>query len=83
MVFKPGQSGNPAGHPQGRKKQLADLFRRDIPKAVEVIRAALDDPDNCTWAAKEILDRVYGKAMQSLSAEVTGQQVVNVIFKDK
>lgn len=58
--FLPGQTGNPGGRPKG----IAAIAREHTDKAVEVLVNAMDDGDPRVRvvAAKEILDRGYGKA---------------------
>lgn len=68
--FKPGQSGNPGGRPKG----IARKAREHGDKALEVLAAALEDPDSKVriTAAKELLDRGYGKAV-AMTADVTSK----------
>lgn len=68
--FKPGQSGNPGGRPKG----IAAKAREHGDKALDVLAAALDDDDPKTRiaAAKEILDRGYGKPL-TMTADVTNR----------
>lgn len=44
-----------------------------MPRAVQVIRECLEDPDERLAAAREILDRVYGKAPLAIDMHHTGQ----------
>ena len=66
--FKPGQSGNPSGRPQG----IAAKARAHTDRALEVLRDGLEDDDARVRvaAAKEILDRGWGKPL-TMSADVT------------
>lgn len=68
--FKPGQSGNPGG----RAKGIGARAREHTDRCIEVLAEALDDDDKRTRiaAAKELLDRGYGKAV-SMSADVTNR----------
>ena len=58
--FIPGMTGNPGGRPKG----IAAIARQHTDRAMDVLTAAMDDPDARVRvaAAKEILDRGYGKA---------------------
>ena len=66
--FKPGQSGNPGGRPKG----LGTKAREYGDKCIEVLADALDSDDVKTRiaAARELLDRGYGKPL-STTAEVS------------
>jgi hypothetical protein len=70
MVFKPGISGNPGGRPKG--KGIAALAREHTDKAMEVLVAGMgdDDPRVRVAAAKEVLDRGWGKPL-TMTADVT------------
>lgn len=68
--FKPGQSGNPGGRPKG----IAAIARKHTDKAMEVLTEAMNSADERVKiaAAKEILDRGYGKA-PVFTADLTGK----------
>jgi hypothetical protein len=63
-----GQSGNPGGRPKG----IARLAREHTDKALDVLVEALDDDDKriAVAAAKELLDRGWGKAV-TMTADVS------------
>lgn len=58
--FKPGMTGNPGGRPKG----IAAIAREHTDKAVSVLVEGMESDDERVRiaAAKEILDRGYGKA---------------------
>ena len=66
--FKPGQSGNPGGRPKG----IAALARQHTDRALEVLVEGMEDDDRKVRiaAAKELLDRGYGKPL-TMTADVT------------
>ena len=68
IPFKPGQSGNPGGRPKG----IAAKARQHTDRALEILANGLedDDPRVRVAAAKEILDRGWGKSV-AMSADVT------------
>jgi hypothetical protein len=68
--FVPGASGNPGGRPKG----IAALARQHTDKAIQVLVEGMESPDERVKiaAAKEILDRGYGKA-PVFTADLTGK----------
>ena len=71
MPFKSGKSGNPAGRPPKNASPtavMARLARGHAEKAMRVMAEALEDPDPRVRlvAARDILDRAYGKARETL-----------------
>ena len=66
--FIPGVTGNPGGRPKG----IAQLAREHKDKALEVLVAGMDDEDARVRiaAAREILDRGYGKSV-AMTADVS------------
>ena len=65
--FVKGQSGNPGGVPKAAKEMIM-LARQGCPIAIRRLTALCEDPDShplaAVAAAKELLDRGYGRAPQ-------------------
>ena len=63
-----GQSGNPAGRP-ALPPEFREQIRSHTPHAIAVLVRALDDDDPRVRvaAAKELLDRGYGKPMADVT----------------
>lgn len=79
MPFKKGVSGNPNGTKTRKHKQLADLLRMHVTEACAVLVKEMRGEENALPAAKEILDRVYGKAQQMVDVNNTGGPLIAVI----
>lgn len=73
MTWVKGQSGNASGKPK-QNAEIVELARRACPQAMATI---IDLANNSTdvkiklAAAKEILDRGYGKAVQAMELSGT------------
>jgi hypothetical protein len=71
--FQPGQSGNPGGRPKivGEVQQLAREYTVD---AIETLASIMQDPKAPaaarTVASNSILDRGYGRPLQTLNTNV-------------
>lgn len=72
--FKKGQSGNPLGKPK-ENPEIKELARQHSTEAFnKIIQLMKSDDDKIAFAAsREVLDRGYGKAPQSM--EVTGGNI--------
>jgi hypothetical protein len=70
--FLPGSSGNPSGRPKV-VAEIRELARIHAPAVLAKVVALIDHADArvAFAAAKEILDRVYGRPVQAVEAEVT------------
>jgi hypothetical protein len=70
MVFKPGEVGNPAGR-AAENVELKRRARAHIDKALNILVKALEDknPQIRVQAAKELLDRGYGRAPQYIETK--------------
>ena len=74
MAFVKGQSGNPGGRPKAVMpdgRTLSEAAREHSPEALRVLVEALRDPNTALAAAKEILDRGFGRPAQAV--EITGE----------
>lgn len=69
--FAPGARANPGGRPKIPEDQKT-RFKKLTPQAIEVLEKCLssEDPKIQLEAAKQILDRAYGKPPQSTELKV-------------
>ncbi len=68
--FKKGESGNPGGRPK-LPAEMREIFQSRGPEAAEILVKHLhsSDPRVSVAAAREILDRAYGKPVQSINVD--------------
>jgi hypothetical protein len=69
--FEPGKSGNPGGRPK-QIAEVRDLAREHTPDAIRILAKWMkqdDNPSAAVAAAREMLDRGWGKAAQALTGE--------------
>ena len=68
--FAPGVSGNPGGRPK-LPAEMREIFQSRGPEAAEILVKHLraSDPRVSVAAAREILDRAYGKPVQSINVD--------------
>lgn len=69
MPWKPGQSGNPGGRSK-IKVEIEQLARNAGPQAIAALVQALKDPRLKVAAATAILERGFGKPVQTVNANV-------------
>src|ERR1700692_734367 len=67
--FSPGVSGNPGGRPKATQS-LKALAQEHTEEAIEALVAALKVPDTRVPAAVALLDRGYGRPMQTQNLRV-------------
>ncbi len=82
MAFKKGQSGNPGGRSPRKTadgRTLAEIARTHTESALEtLVEVAMSKSENGSArvsAAKELLDRGWGRATQPISGDPEGQPI--------
>jgi Family of unknown function (DUF5681) len=70
--FAKGESGNPGGRPK-LPSEMREIFQSKAPEAFEVLCRHLHatDPRVALAAATQILDRAYGRPVQSIDANIS------------
>jgi hypothetical protein len=74
--FQKGQSGNPGGRPK-LPADIREAFKAKAPEALEVLSRCLQSNDDriAMMAAQAILDRGYGRPVQSIDANISEDRV--------
>lgn len=74
--FAPGVSGNPSGRPK-LPAEMKEMFQAKATEAFEVLCKHLHANDSkvSVTAAREILDRAYGRPVQSIDANIAEETV--------
>lgn len=85
MVFKPGESGLPGGDRNKTRRQQSEKLLPHVEDAVATLVAALGAEESSVrvQAARDILDRVYGKPQQSVEHDATDNVLKIIIEKVK
>ena len=73
--WQKGQSGNPAGRKPVRDRSIADMARDYAPDAIKALVHALRTPGERVPAARELLDRGFGKPQVTIHSE----QNINIL----
>ena len=78
--FAPGASGNPGGRPK-LPGEMREMFQAKAPEAFEVLCKHLHatDPRVSVSAATQILDRAYGRPVQSIDANINDDPVRYIV----
>ena len=78
--FRPGHSGNPGGRPKD-ENEVRNLARRHSRRALERLIELIDSEDQrvALAAAKEVLDRAYGKPKQEDDRDHDGGLTIRIV----
>jgi hypothetical protein len=84
MKFSKGKSGNPGGRPKVLG-ELQELARRHAPEVIEELaRLAVKARSETARiaAGRELLDRGFGRARQSLEVSEPGENIIRMLLDD-
>lgn len=84
MKFRKGKSGNPGGRPKVLG-ELQELARRHAPEVIEELaRLAVKARSETARiaAGRELLDRGFGRARQSLEVTQPGENIIRMLLDD-
>jgi len=78
--FQKGQSGNPGGRSK-LPAEMREAFKAKAPQALEVLTRCLQSDDDriAMMAAQAILDRGYGRPVQSIDANINDDPVRYIV----
>ena len=90
IPYKPGQSGNPKGRPQGSRNKLTEQFTRDLCKAWEIygqsalMTAALTTPTEFCNMVARLMPRDVGVTVTHMKAErMSDDQLLEIAMRGK
>ena len=90
IPYKPGQSGNPKGRPQGSRNKLTEQFTRDLCKAWEIygqsalMTAALTTPTEFCNMVARLMPRDVEVTVTHMKAErMSDDQLLEIAMRGK